>query len=235
MSLIITPQVATGQTTATITRVQSASANTGAAAAASFTVTFGANLTAGNIVAFAACSDTAVGIRLIEVGVPNLGYSAMRTSGANSTTASIGFLLVQQSGNAQVLATPGYAPQTNVNAALVAVEYSGVKLRPDGYPITNTGSSTSPSTTALTTLGSNDLLFAAFGQRGTFASEQTAWLTAPTNSYSSVLQTSSFTNTSSDRAVAFLERIVSSPGSYSTAGTQNNITWSTVSAALVSD
>jgi hypothetical protein len=109
---------------------------------------------------------------------------------------------------------------------IIGVEYSGVKLRPDGMPIDNTSNVASNSTRSITASGLNNLLISAHGTRGTFASEQTGWLTAITNNFTSVLQTSSFINTANtDRAIALCERIVSEPGSYSAAGTQSATAW----------
>jgi len=117
----------------------------------------------------------------------------------------------------------------------IGVEYSGAKFRPDLAALFNTAVSTSPSTNSLTTNYGNELLVAIFGRKGAQTSEQTSWLSGITNSFSSVAQTSSFSNTANDSAVAFCERIVSSAGSYSSAGTQTSAAWATVLEGFVSD
>ena len=100
----------------------------------------------------------------------------------------------------------------------VLVEYSGTNIIPDVWRVGNTGSSTTLTTaTTDTTTAANSLVIGACAQRGKFCSEQTSWASSPTNSFSIVAQTLCFTNTSNaDRAIAFLERIVTSASTYST-------------------
>ena len=95
---------------------------------------------------------------------------------------------------------------------------------PDVWRVGNTGNSTTLTTaTTDTTTQANELIVAVAGQRGTFSSEQTSWASSPRNSFSIVSETSSFVNTTTnDRAVAFLERIVTSAGTYSTGVTGNS-------------
>ena len=103
-------------------------------------------------------------------------------------------------------------------------EYSGTNTVPDVRRVGNTGNSTTLTTaTTDTTTQANELIVAVAGQRGTFSSEQTSWASSPRNSFSIVSETSSFVNTTNnDRAVAFLERIVTSTGTFSTGMTGNN-------------
>ena len=101
----------------------------------------------------------------------------------------------------------------------VLTEYSCTNIVPDVWRVGNTGNSA----TTDTTTQANELIVAVAGQRGTFSSEQTSWASSPTNSFSIVSETSSFVNTTNnDRAVAFLERIVTSAGTYSTGVTGNS-------------
>ena len=112
----------------------------------------------------------------------------------------------------------------NANMAGVLTEYSCTNIVPDVWRVGNAGNSTTLTTaTTDTTTQANELIVAVAGQRGTFSSEQTSWASSPTNSFSIVSETSSFVNTTNnDRAVAFLERIVTSAGTYSTGVTGNS-------------
>lgn len=120
------------------------------------------------------------------------------------------------------------ATQAGVTANMggVLVEYSGTNIIPDVWRVGNTGSSTTLTTaTTDTTTAANSLVIGACAQRGTFSSEQTSWASSPTNSFSIVAQTLCFTNTSNaDRAIAFLERIVTSASTYSTGVTSGTST-----------
>ena len=231
------PTSAAGLTFGAITPVQSASANTGAAnaSATSVTLTFGQNLTPGNIVIVATGVNSGVTCKALDPNAANLTYFSSAGTATGPTISNIGLLPVQSAGTGMTVSlSSGLA----FNCAVVGVEYSGAKLRMDFSPVaTNSGTATtSPATATAVAASPHELLVAIFVTRGTFAAEQTAWLTAPTNSFSSVLQTSTFTNVANaDRAVAVCTRVVSSAGNYSTAGTQPNAAYATLISSYVSD
>lgn len=116
--------------------------------------------------------------------------------------------------------------QSTANANMVGVltKYSCTNIVRDVWRVGNTGNSTALTTaTTDTTTQANELIVAVAGQRGTFSSEQTSWASSPRNTFSIVSETSSFVNTTNiDRAIGFLERIVTSAGTYSTGVTGNS-------------
>jgi len=237
VSLIIspTPTDPSQRQFGTITRVQSASANSGNAAGASVTITFSSTLTVGNLIVFAICYNNNVAPRLDDAGSParnRVPCGVARNAGPPTLTA-LGFCPVQTAGTTMTLQR---FDGTNFVGAVVGVEYSGVKLRLDQTTTGAGATSTTEATDTITTTQPNEVVIAAMGTSGQYAAEQTGWLTGITNSFTSILQTSSFVNTAgNDRAVAFLERIVSAPGSYSTGGTQTSGGWANVIGSFVSD
>jgi hypothetical protein len=231
--LNITPQVsASALTSGVIQRVQSASGNTGNAPAASYTITFSGALTPGNLVVIAWATSSSSEI-IVSDSLSARAFNCGSNQGGSIMRSGISFLIAQAADT--VLTCTTNAGGTTGSGA-VAVEYSGASLRVDSPVQTTVASaSTTNQCGTITTRFGNELLVASLGQRLAFTSEQTSWLTAPTNSFSSVLQTSSFANNiATDRAVAFLERIVSAAGSYSTAGTQSSGVYANCIASFVS-
>ncbi len=210
-----------------VTRVQSKSANTGNGTVATLTITLDANATIGNTLIVAVASGQTQ-VASATYGSLTKLYGTLASS--VSTQTAILFIPVVEASPTIVVNCA-----SNTQIAAVVVEYSGTIIAPDIPPLTATGTATSNATGTLTaTRYANELIVAVMGRRGTFSSEQTGWLTSITNSFLSVLQTSTFTNVAnSDKAVAFLERIVTSTGTYSTAGTQASSVFSNIIAAFV--
>jgi hypothetical protein len=202
-----------------ITRVQSKTGNSGNATTATVTITLDAAATIGNTLIFAVCTQSGPGHASYIHGSSTDFFVAFHNDATGLIKTGIGYCPVQEAS-----ATITLTLNTASYHAYVAVEYSGISIGPDIMPFGAVGSSTTNTTPTLATTNyPNELIVAAMGTRGSWSSAQTAWLTSPTNSFTSVGQTSSFTNlTPNDRAVAFLERIVTSTGAYSTAGTQAN-------------
>jgi len=216
--LFLLPSLAFG----TIARVQSKSANTGSAAGSvTLTITLTSPATIGNTLFVIASAGA--NINGITFGTKQ---TVVHTSGASS----FAFIPVREASSTIVITA-----NSSVRIAAVAAEYSGTLVSFDIPTLAASGSSTSNATGTLqTTTYANELIVAGMAKTGTaYASEQTAWLTSITNSFVSVLQTSSFNNASTDRAVALLERFVTATGTYSTAGTQANTVWGNFIASFV--
>lgn len=200
---------------ATITRVQTATASTGATNATSLTITITApNLTDGKYHYIA----VAVGSIPIVSATSDAGYSWYETGivGANTTGATLLFARVFSGAGTTITLT------TVSTAAIsaVAAEYkSDGPLRLD-RTITAIGSSTSPSTGATqTTSNANELCLAAIAHRLQSAST-TGTFTSPANSYTEVSTGGVSTNNNGaglDREGELLEKFLTATGT-TTAG-----------------
>lgn len=189
---------------ATIVRVQSKSANTGASNAATLPITLDATPTAGSIIVVTAsvAAGSAVSTRMTEqTGITWLGY--VRTS-TNTQLFAVGRVFSTIASATITVATPASQP-----ISAVAVEYSGVNIRVDKQ-VTAAATSTSPASGATeTTNSANELWVGAITSRSTSANT----FSSPTNSFSIVAQTNTTNgSTNTDTSAAFLERIVTSAG-----------------------
>jgi hypothetical protein len=203
---------------AAITRVQFVTATTGASQPASLTFTPAA-VTAGNYVMIFVARNDSQDLKVVPGGSEKDwlgGRIATANLGASSPVCYILFYKVVTGGQTSVV----ISSQAGSGAAMsgVLVEYSGKNIVPDVWALPKTGTSTTPNTNVTdTTTSPNDLIVSALAQRGAFASEQTAWASSPTNSFSIVAQTSTFINTTNnDRAIAALERFATATGTFST-------------------
>ncbi len=213
-----------------IARVQSKVNSTGAGTATSLTVTLTGNATVGNTLMV--CSVESVGV-LSQVKYGTNSWVPMTLTGANNVNLGFGFVPVVEASATVVITVTGAAQRI----AAIVIEYSGRLIACDFPPLqaTSAGSTTNATGTTATTLAANELILGVMARAGTFTTEQTAWLTSPTNSFASVVQTSSSSNNAGDRALAVLERIVTSTGTFSTAGTQASAAWSNVIASFSDD
>lgn len=219
LSLLLSVLLAVSSAQATIARVQAVAATT--LTGAGTTLTFSPSaLTTGNYIIIAICSSGGQDMRM-STSEANLigGRVAYSYSSGSTIFVTIYFYKVISGGQTSITAITAAANTTQM--AGILVEYSGRNITPDTWAISNTGTSTSPATgTTGTTAVANELVFAALGMKGTMATEQTNWVNTPTNSFSIISpQTSSSTNTSNDKALAVLERIVTSTGTFSTGAT----------------
>jgi hypothetical protein len=120
---------------------------------------------------------------------------------------------------------------------LVIAEYGGIAPTPtDGASLTSTGSSTSPASASLTTSNAQDLIIWVIGQRTTANSGPS--FSAPTNGFTLRAQTSDVNQDNSPSsyvgtAIALLDNIVSSTGTYSSAVTSTvSDQWATIIGAF---
>ncbi len=205
---------------ATITRVQSSKGRTNSGSTFNITTS---PLTAGNIVVVGVGLSTSSNYPVVNVTCT--GCTALTEKegfqATGPTRAQLHYLLVVNGGATTITVTTQNGA-TNPMAAVMA-EYSGASVRPDGNS-TNSGSSTTPVTGNITVTNNGTLLVGVFVNRQTYATEQTAWLTATTGA--SVIQTSTSSNVMNiDRGVALLEALDQSPGAINLAGTINSVVW----------
>ncbi len=209
-----------------ITRVQSAKATVGSAAAGSAVATLGSNATAGNWIVIAGSKKTNNDLLVAVSGQAATTPWRLLQSGYNATGFQYNFIaVIPVRASASNTVTVSSMSSTNMTLCFVAVEYAGVNLAGDQFNATF-GNSTSPSSGAITTLTANELIVSALSTRGQFATEQTSFLSSASGGFSSVLQTSTNINTSNaDTGVAFLEQIVTSTGTYTAGGTISSNQW----------
>lgn len=208
-----------------IARVQSKTANTAGSAATSLTITLGSNATIGNTLLIGFVAAVSIPTRFKFGSNTEVPFA---TFGANNVTMAYAFVPVQEASNSIVITF------SSSLAAAVAVEYSGRLIACD-LPIlsnSNAGSTSNATGTTATSNYANELAVAIMATRFATTTEQTAWLASITNSFTSVAQTSSNANTSGDREIAFLEKIVSSTGTFQTTGTQSNAQWANMIATF---
>ncbi len=213
-----------GTVNAVITEIQHKAANTAGTAATSLTITMDANATVGNTLVLALSAGQFP--TRIKYGSNTDMFWSTRATGA--IVAVIGYTHVVEASPTIVITLNG-----TVHCAAVVTEYSGTLITSDIPPLSATGSSVTNTTGTLASTGyANELIVASMVTSFATTTNQTAWLTSPTNSFSSVAQTSSSINTTADREVAFLERIVTSTGTYQTQGTQANNAWANLIASF---
>lgn len=212
--------------TATIgTGGQVVRATVGSAAATSMTFTTSA-FTAGNYVVMVMSSTQINSFRVVAGANEKDWIGGLVAYGYNGTgTTMTGIYLYKVITGGQTSVVISIPSGASFTAAAVLKEYSATNLVPDVWVPGATGNSATLTTsTTDTTNSANELIVVALGQRAqiaTVASNAASWLSGtpptPTNSFTVVEQSSTNINTSnSDRAVAFLERLVTSTGTYST-------------------
>ncbi len=216
-------------TYATITDVQSTSGSTGSAAVnvSTFTMTLTNNPAVGNWIF--GCITVGASTRPLDVTISGAtagNYTPHRFP-MISTAAQWGnlFAIPVTTGTTKVITVTSNGG--NVNMSGTAVEYSADRgLFADIWK-SGTGTSTTAATgTSVATNFPNELLVGCVSTRGTFASSNTGWLTSITGSFSSVIQATTFQNSSNaDMGTAQLERIVSATGTQSTGGTLSSNVW----------
>jgi hypothetical protein len=196
-----------------INRVQSKTANSGAVAAGSLTLTLDAAPTPGNVIILVVSGFAATTNHLRVEAQTGITWTSFMVYGSNSTALLVAVGRVFAGAAAAISIT---ASNTTGGIAAAAAEYSGTNLRIDRNTSAIGGSDTSPAAgpTGITS-GDSALMIGAFSHRA--ASEVT--YSAPTNSFGIVAQAQSSLGTTSGRSVALLERIVSVAGTASAGAT----------------
>ncbi len=192
-----------------IARVQNAASGTGATNAASFTITFGQNLTAGNLVGVAICSQGPTAMTLSSIGT--VAFEQASPAAADTTGTIYSHLFwgkVITGGNA--LITVSTIDASTKTFCGVACEYTGINISPDIVPTTAIGApTTNLNISGVTNTQPNALYLSVLGQRFTSAAPNTAWLTSIASPFSIVQQISTNLNgTNQDRGVALIDAIV---------------------------
>jgi hypothetical protein len=179
---------------ATIARVQSKAGDSGASGVTTYTLTLDSATTAGNYVVIASAANGSH--RITSTGVT---WLTRDMAGASGTSVMISYGLVLSG-----FTTIDFASTSTGGFAVVAVEYSGTNITADKF-VSATGSSTSPNSgAAATTATANELFVGAIGLR--FSGGTT--FSSPGGSFSIVGQDTTSISSTADRAVAFLEKIV---------------------------
>ncbi len=209
---------------ATIAKVQSASGSTGGAAAASFTITLGANPTPGNYIVVSTAIKAQSHLELTVSGATAGNYTVSRLSGTEAVTGTVyssAYFFRAPTAMTTVITLTNPVGGTTFTGAGVAIEYSADRGLFTDVTKAATGSSTAVSAgTSVATNFPNALLLGTMAQRFQSSTNQTAWLGTITGGFASELQASSTTNgANADIAVAALTQIVSSATTYTAAGT----------------
>lgn len=217
-----------------IVRVQSITAAT--ASATSLTMTFGANLTVGNLVVIAVANGSGTAgpdniATATPANCPILWFSRRNTGGANSALLCFGRV---NTAVAAIVNTLG----TTTSCAMVGAEYSGVNLIGlDQGTTGDTGSGTNITAGSVTTLFANELIVSCVSVRGTSISAGAFNTPLPTGPPATAIVdqiTAGVATSNADRAVALLERIVSSTGTTSPSVTSAvNNSWIGITASIV--
>ncbi len=196
-----------------IARVQSKTANNGSTAGTTLTITLTGNGTVGNTLFVGFVGAGGIPSRFKYGSNTEVPFAEFV---ANNVFAAYAVVPIQEASTSIVITMGSQL------AAAVAVEYSGRLITCDLPPLSASNSSGTSNTSGTTATSNyaNELAVSIASARFATATEQTAWLTSTTNSFTSVAQTSSSANTTSDREIAFLEKIVTSTGTFQTTGTQ---------------
>ncbi len=215
-----------------ITRVQSATATT--ASATSLAITFGANLTIGNLVVFAfAVGSGTSGVDSINTAstpdVPIVWLGKRNSGGANTAFLCLGRVNT-------ALTSVTFTFGTTTSGSIIGAEYSGVSLIGLDQANFNTGSSTAVTSGSVTTTIANELIVSCMTVRGTSISAGAFSLPTPTGPPATAIVdqiTSGVATSNADRAVALLERIVSSTTTQTTGCTSAvNNSWIGITATI---
>ncbi len=197
----------------TIVQVQSIANDTGTATApTSLALTFGAATTSGNTVMVALIARGAAQYKVTSShGV----FSQVTPIGVNSNSGKSASIFYALMFGADTVITVTFTAGTAEPIAAVAVEYSGKLIRIDDVVPSINASSTAtgtPTTGALTNATANALLVGCIGQHGFNSStENTSWASSPSTPFAITAQITTKVNSGNvDKAVAYLEAIVSS-------------------------
>lgn len=211
-------------TQAAISRVQSVTASTGATTANNIPISISAP-TVGNVIVVAVCTANTQGVQM-DASFLSGGFNDIWEPN-NAIHLVLGVFVV--TGTPGTTITVRTVNAASIAMSAVAIEYTGFNLRPDTTDgIGVTGNSASPASGTLATNFANEVMVVAIGERGTFSSAQTGWVTSPTNSFTTgtTLQTSTNINTTNnDRAIAVLERITTATVSTTGGGTITSTRW----------
>ncbi len=195
-----------------ITRVQNAAGGVGAANAASFTISFGSNLTVGNLVCVGICSQAPTN-PIIAAASANTAIFAQ----SNPVAADVAVTVYTYIAWGKVIAannrniTISTLDASSKTFCAVAAEYSGINICPDATPVAQVPGAvgTNINTGTITNIQPNALYIGILGQRFTTAAVNTAWLTSPGAPFTIVQQISTNLNgTNQDRGVGFLDAVV---------------------------
>lgn len=211
--LLLCPGLALGA----ITRVQSATANSGASNVATLNLVLGAAPTNGNLLILAVGLGN--GVPILESS-SDITWTVRINVQAVATRNVFIFIGRVRTGSASATITVGSSVTSSI--AIVGDEYSGFTNPRMDRSMGGGGSSASAASgTTPTTASANELWIGALSS--SFAGGTT--FSAPTNSFTIVGQTNSSLSTSQDRTVALLELIVSSTGTANAGATVGNGQW----------
>lgn len=208
-------------TNATITQVQNITSDSGSGAATNtFTLTFGAATTAGNIVVVGVQSNSAVTKVTSANGIfYNATPEAQNTGGTGNLT-QIFYGIMYGADTAIVVALLPAASTSRWSAS--AVEFSGNHIVPDAIPATASSSTSVPATGNVTNLDANALYVGVVAQKGFNSStENTSWISSTTAGFTVYQITTKVNSGSVDYSVALGWQVYSSIAGRSFAGTSS--------------
>ncbi len=188
-----------------IARVQSITTSTGASAAATLVLTFGAATTSGNVVIVGVNVTSSATVKVTSAhGI----FMDITPQGTNPTASFSNHIFMGIMSGADTAITVGAV--ANARMVAVAAEYSGVHILPSDIPTNSFSNTATPNVSAITNANANSLYVAVLGQKGfNSGSTNSGWANTPTNSFNIVNQNSTSTNSGSvDLAVAYLDSIV---------------------------
>lgn len=196
--------------------VQAKAATSGASNVSTINVVFDAAPANGNVI-FLLTSSGGGFCRIASDA--NITWFAAAPYGGGSSTFLQPFIGIVKTGSASATITVDTTSSTSLVA--VAAEFSGVSPTPDRLTFSSAFNTTPDTGTTPTTTSANQLWLGWIVNR--FANGTT--FTSPTNSFSIVAQTKSTLNTTNDRSVALLYKIVGSTGAANTGVTADNGVW----------
>ncbi len=196
-----------------IARVQSITTASTSGTAATLPITLGVATTSGNVLMVAVNVASAAAIKVTSAhGIfSDVTPQGLNTSGSNAVHIFLGIM-----SGADTAITVGSFGNTRMVA--VAAEYSGVHINYSDIPINVQSNTATPNTGAITNSVASALYVAAIGQKGfNSATNNTAWASAPTNSFNIVNQNTTAANSGAvDLSLVYLDSIVSSSSSRNT-------------------
>lgn len=198
-----------------ITRVQSKTANSGAVGVTSLNLVFDSAPTAGNVLVIA-CATNA-GNPTIDSGSGVSWVQYEKIVAANGTMLIV--FVGQCFSGASATVTINAASATLI--ALAGAEYSGVLPAIDRIAGATSASTSPDSGAASTSAYANELWIGAIALR--LANGST--FSSPTNSFAIVGQDKTSANTTGDRSVCLLEKIVSATGAAQAGATCTSGVW----------
>ncbi len=195
-----------------IARVQSITASTLApTTATSLVLTFGAATTAGNTVIVGVASSNSLDMKVTSThGI----FSEVTPSAFNSTTSTeyVRIYYGVMFGADTVITIANISGAVLSQSVAVAAEYSGAFILPDNIPATQSASAAGAANTGnLANTNANALYVGVIGVKVSSATANTTWASGNVAPFNIVAQNSTSNNTTAtgDRAIAFLDAIVS--------------------------